>query len=138
MIGEARGDSKFNNVIVQNSVISGCTKVAAFLGLKNGSNGGLTFTDCASNNNTFKALYYYNAIVGVTISSTATAVVFDNTSSVNDTFEKFDPNNEAQYFGDGNYITYNGIEYLPLAQTIGGVNMTTLWLWEQQRLWQQF
>ena len=121
VIGEARGDSKFNNVIVQNSVISGCTKVAAFLGLKNGSNGGLTFTDCASNNNTFKALYYYNAIVGVTISSTATAVVFDNTSSVNDTFEKFDPNNEAQYFGDGNYITYNGIEYLPLAQTIGGV-----------------
>ncbi|WP_418562034.1 S-layer homology domain-containing protein [Monoglobus pectinilyticus] len=121
VIGEARGDSKFNNVIVQNSVISGCTKVAAFLGLKNGSNGGLTFTDCASNNNTFKALYYYNAIVGVTISSTATVVVFDNTSSVNDTFEKFDPNNEAQYFGDGNYITYNGIEYLPLAQTIGGV-----------------
>ena len=68
-----------------------------------------------------RALCYYNAIVGVTISSTATVVVFDNTSSVNDTFEKFDPNNEAQYFGDGNYITYNGIEYLPLAQTIGGV-----------------
>ena len=88
---------------------------------KNGSNGGLTFTDCASNNNTFKALYYYNAIVGVTISSTATAVVFDNTSSVNDTFESLTRIMKLNILETAIILLTTELSIFLLAQTIGGV-----------------